>query len=79
MLRKNSFLYELNKNKILFLMIAPTLVFFFINSYVPMVGIYFAFTRFDFNGGLFGSPFVGLENFKFLWSAMGTDEKYGSL
>jgi putative aldouronate transport system permease protein len=69
MLRKNGFLYELNKNKILFLMIAPTLVFFFINSYVPMVGIYFAFTRFDFNGGLFGSPFVGLENFKFLWKS----------
>lgn len=50
-------------------MIAPTLIFFFINSYVPMVGIYFAFTRFDFNGGLFGSPFVGLENFKFLWKS----------
>jgi putative aldouronate transport system permease protein len=31
-----------------------------------MVGIYYAFTRFDFNGGLFGSPFIGLDNFKFL-------------
>lgn len=69
MIRKKGFFYELNKNKLLFLMIAPTLVFFFINSYVPMVGIYFAFTRFDFNGGLFGSPFVGLENFAFLWKS----------
>ncbi|NQX59535.1 ABC transporter permease [Paenibacillus qinlingensis] len=69
MIRKKGFLYELNKNKLLFLMIAPTLIFFFINSYVPMVGIYFAFTRFDFNGGLFGSPFVGLENFEFLWKS----------
>jgi putative aldouronate transport system permease protein len=69
MIRKKGFLYELNKNKLLFLMIAPTLIFFFINSYVPMVGIYFAFTRFDFNGGLFGSPFVGFENFEFLWKS----------
>ncbi|MDR6553011.1 ABC transporter permease subunit [Paenibacillus qinlingensis] len=69
MIRKKGFFYELNKNKLLFLMIAPTLIFFFINSYVPMVGIYFAFTRFDFNGGLFGSPFVGFENFEFLWKS----------
>ncbi|OAS21460.1 sugar ABC transporter permease [Paenibacillus oryzisoli] len=69
MIRKKGFFYELRKNKLLFLMIAPTLIFFFINSYVPMVGIYFAFTRFDFNGGLFGSPFVGLANFEFLWKS----------
>ncbi|MGG1519583.1 ABC transporter permease subunit [Paenibacillus oryzisoli] len=69
MLRKKGFWYELNKNKIMFLMLAPTLLFFFINSYVPMIGIYFAFTRFDFDGGLFGSPFVGLQNFQFLWKS----------
>ena len=66
MLKKKGFLYELNKNKIMFLMIAPTLLFFLINSYFPMVGIYYAFTSYDFAGGLFGSPFVGLDNFKFL-------------
>ncbi|PYI54635.1 ABC transporter permease [Paenibacillus flagellatus] len=53
----------------MFLMILPTILFFLINSYVPMVGIYFAFTSFDFNGGLFGSPFVGMANFKFLWKS----------
>jgi putative aldouronate transport system permease protein len=63
---KNGFLHEVKKNKIMFLMLLPTLLFFVLNSYVPMAGIYFAFTRFDFNQGLFGSPFVGLENFKFL-------------
>ncbi len=50
-------------------MVSPVIVFFFINSYLPMVGIYYAFTRFDFNGGLFGSPFIGLENFKFLFQS----------
>lgn len=66
MYKKKGFFYELNKNKILFLMIAPTLIFFLINSYAPMIGIYYAFTSYDFAGGLFGSPFVGLDNFKFL-------------
>lgn len=64
--KKKGFIYELNKNKIMFLMIAPTLLFFFINSYIPMVGVYYAFTSYDFAGGLFGSPFVGVDNFKFL-------------
>jgi putative aldouronate transport system permease protein len=34
-----------------------------------MVGVYYAFTSFDFNGGLFGSKFVGLDNFKFLFKS----------
>jgi putative aldouronate transport system permease protein len=66
MIRKQGFLHELKKNKILFLMIVPAIVFFLINSYSPMVGIYFAFTKYTFDGGLFGSPFVGLDNFQFL-------------
>lgn len=66
MIKKRGILHELNKNKILFIMLAPTLVYFLINSYAPMIGIYYAFTRFDFDGGLFGSPFIGLDNFKFL-------------
>jgi putative aldouronate transport system permease protein len=63
---RRGFLHELNKNKIMFLMLLPTLVFFIIFAYIPMIGIYFAFTRFDFYGGLFGSPFVGMQNFEFL-------------
>jgi len=69
MLKKRGFLYELNKNKVMFLMLMPTLIFFLINSYFPMVGIYYAFTSYDFAGGLFGSPFVGLDNFKFLYQS----------
>ena len=66
---RQGFWNELNKNRLMFLMLLPTLLFFLINSYVPMVGIYFAFTRFDFHGGMFGSPFVGLDNFAFLWKS----------
>lgn len=60
---------ELRTNKILFLMLLPTIAFFSINNYAPMVGIYYAFVQFDFNSSLFNSPFVGLKNFEFLWKS----------
>jgi putative aldouronate transport system permease protein len=66
---KKGILPELYRNKVLFLMISPVLLFFILFSYIPMVGIYFAFTRFNFDGGLFGSQFVGFENFKFLYQS----------
>lgn len=66
---KHGLMRELNRNKTMFLMIAPTLIFFIVFSYVPMVGIYYAFTKFDFEGGLFGSEFIGFENFKFLFES----------
>ncbi|GIP58328.1 ABC transporter permease subunit [Paenibacillus woosongensis] len=69
MSEKRSFLKELNKNRTLFLMIAPTLLFFIIFSYIPMIGVYYAFTNFDFEGGLFGSEFVGFKNFEFLYKS----------
>lgn len=66
---KVNFFKDAKKNWMLYLMLIPTLVFFIVNNYMPMAGIYFAFTKFDFKGGLFGSPFVGLDNFKFLWKS----------
>ena len=41
------------------------LVLFFI-MYVPMTGLILAFKRFDSRLGIYGSPFCGLDNFKFL-------------
>ncbi len=58
---------ELITNRILFLMLLPTLLFFLLFSYAPMIGIYYAFVQFDFNSSLFQSSFVGLRNFEFLW------------
>lgn len=66
---KRRVLRSLKKNWVLYVMLIPTLVFFIVNNYMPMVGIYFAFTKYNFKGGLFGSPFVGLDNFAFLWKS----------
>lgn len=69
LLQKKGFLYEFKRNKVLFFMLIPTMAYFLLNSYMPMTGIYFAFTRYNFRDGLFGSPFVGLENFTFLYKS----------
>ncbi len=50
-------------------MITPVMAYFVLFSYIPMVGIYYAFTRYNMQGGLFGSPFVGLKNFEFLFTS----------
>jgi putative aldouronate transport system permease protein len=63
------FWLELRKNKVLFLMILPTLLFFAVFAYFPMVGVYYAFTSYSFEGGLFGSEFIGLKNFEFLFES----------
>ena len=70
MLKKRSgFMHELVKNRTLFLMLLPVLVYFFINNYLPMIGIYYAFVQFNFNTPLFQMDFIGLKNFEFLWKS----------
>lgn len=68
-LKKKGFLYDLNRYKVLFLMILPVIIAIILFSYLPMVGVYYAFTNFNFEGGLFGSPFVGFKNFEFLFAS----------
>lgn len=60
-------LSELYKNRSLYLMTAPAVIWFFVFSYLPIVGIWYAFTNYNFIDGLFGSPFVGLKNFRYLF------------
>ena len=57
------------QNKTLILMCLPAIVFFFIFSYLPMPGMYIAFVKYNYQKGIFGSPFVGLKNFKFLFTS----------
>jgi putative aldouronate transport system permease protein len=64
--KKTVFIDEFKKNKVLFFMLCPVCIYFIIFSYIPMAGVYLAFTRFSFRTGLFKSPFVGFENFRIL-------------
>lgn len=59
---------EMRENKILYLMTLPALLLLFAFCYLPFGGIYMAFTNFNVVDGIFGSPFVGLQNFKFFFA-----------
>lgn len=57
----------LESNFALFTMTLPVLIKLFIFSYLPMFGIILAFKDLNYNQGIFGSPWVGLANFKFFF------------
>lgn len=65
--RTNPFLKEVRKNRLLFLMLLPGVLYFFVFQYIPMTGIVVAFKHFRYDKGLFLSPWVGLDNFDFFF------------
>jgi len=66
--KKIGFFKEIKRHKILYIMMLPTIVFLIINNYLPMLGLSIAFLKFRPNLGIFGSAFVGFENFRFFFS-----------
>ena len=52
----------------LYLMMSLSLLYFFINNYIPMAGLVIAFKKIDYRIGILKSPFIGLENFKYLFA-----------
>ncbi len=58
-------LKELKKNKILYLMALPSIIFVIIFAYVPMGGLVIAFKDFKYNLGIIKSPWVGMQNFSY--------------
>lgn len=52
----------------LLLMLLPGLIYLLINNYGPMSGLFIAFKNINYAKGIFRSPWVGLSNFKFLFS-----------
>ena len=52
----------------LYLMALPAVVFLLIFNYAPMVGVLMAFQRYNVILGFFRSEFVGLRNFRFLFT-----------
>lgn len=59
---------KLNKNTLsLFLIALPGITYLIINNYIPIMGIFIAFKNFSYAKGIWGSPWCGLDNFKFLF------------
>ncbi len=64
-----SFGEKVVRYRVLLLMCLPAVIFFFAFSYMPLPGIYVAFVKYNYRDGIFGSRFIGLDNFKFLWTS----------
>ncbi|MGB4660839.1 MAG: ABC transporter permease subunit [Mobilitalea sp.] len=78
---KNRVFRELQKNKVLYLMCLPALILLIMFCYIPFAGTWMAFTEYKIMDGIFGSKFVGLDNFKYFFSknSMGMKAMFNTL
>lgn len=60
---------ELKRNKTLYLMTLPGIIFLLLFNYFPMFGIIVAFKNFNYIDGFFRSPWVGFKNFEFFFKS----------
>ena len=67
-----SFLENTWKHRAHVVMALPAFLILFFIMYVPMAGLVMAFKNFDFSKGIWGSPWCGLDNFKFLLASKNT-------
>jgi putative aldouronate transport system permease protein len=58
---------EIQKNRYLYLLAVPGILFLVVFAYVPLIGHLLAFEDYKLSTGLFGSRFVGFENFEFFF------------
>ncbi len=62
---RQGFLFEMIRNGRLYAMFMPVAVYFLIFAYLPMTGIVVAFKDFNYQGGIWGSPWNGWDNFRY--------------
>ena len=66
--RANKILRDLRRDWWLYLMLLPGLLYFIMFRYVPMGGLVIAFKNYSPFQGIWGSPWVGFDNFKQFFS-----------
>jgi len=57
-------------------MMVPTAVWFAIFCYAPLYGIIVAFKKYNYADGILRSPYIGFDNFKFLFRYKGIDRVF---
>lgn len=66
---RRGFSKKLYKNRVFLLMLTPAVIYTLIFAYYPMTGIVMAFKKYNYAGGIWGSPWNGLQNFKFFFQS----------
>lgn len=67
--RISGFFKEIYKNRILYLMFMPVAIWYILFRYLPMAGLPVAFKKFNYQDGLFFSPWNGLDNFQYFFKS----------
>lgn len=68
--RSRSFRQSLKKDSSLYLLALPGIIVLILFAYLPMSGLILVFKNYNFNDGIFGSPWAGFSNFEFFFSSM---------
>lgn len=58
---------RMKENRLYYILALPGVLFLLLFNYAPMAGLYMVFERYTYEGGLFGSEFVGFRNFEFFF------------
>lgn len=66
---RNSFFKKVYKYRAFLLMLLPAVIYTLVFAYYPMTGIVLAFKKYTYAGGIWGSDWNGLENFKFFFQS----------
>lgn len=61
---KPNLMQDIKKNPWLYALCLPAILFFILFAYIPMAGLYIAFVDYRPLKGIWGSSFVGIQNFK---------------
>lgn len=51
----------------IYIMMLPGLIYLFINNYMPLPGLVIAFKKYNAKQGIFGSDWIGFDNFEYLF------------
>ncbi len=69
--RRSNLWAVIRKDKLLYIMAIPGILYFIIFHYIPMSGTYMAFIKYNIYKGFTTSPWVGLQNFEKLFATYG--------
>ncbi|MEK4479660.1 ABC transporter permease subunit [Paenibacillus sp. FSL R5-0876] len=68
--KAKNFRKSLRKDSSLYLLALPGIIILILFAYLPMSGLILVFKNYNFNDGIFGSPWAGFSNFEFFFSSM---------
>jgi len=60
---------NVKKYRTMLLMLTPGVLLTFVFAYVPLPGLILAFKNYNYSGGIFGSPWSGLDNFRYFFES----------